>query len=121
MTLKTIIQILIYILLSSFGLVLLKAGANKSLEISFNNGNFQFNVNYVLIIGMFFYMLSFIMSLIAMKGINLNVFYPVSAGLVYVLVGLLSVVVLHEKISTRQIVGTVVVLVGVVIMNIKKV
>ncbi len=121
MTMKTIIQIVIYVLLSSFGLVFLKLGTNNALDFSFNDGNFTLHINYILIIGMFFYILSFITSLIAMKGMNLNIFYPVSAGLVYILVALLSVFVLHEKISLRQLFGMVVILAGVIIMNVKKV
>lgn len=119
MALKNVLQILIYVLLSSFGLVMLKIGTNHSLKFSLNEGNFTLSINYILIIGMFLYALSFITSLIAMKGIKLNIFYPVSAGLVYILVGLLSFFVLHEKISLTQIVGMGIILVGVVIMNIK--
>lgn len=121
MTIKTLIQILIYVLLSSFGLVMLKLGTSHALEFSINNGNVTLNINYLLLVGLFFYILSFITSLIAMKGINLNIFYPVSAGLIFVLVALLSVFVLHEKISIVQIVGMAVIVTGVFIMNIKKV
>lgn len=121
MTIKTLLQILIYVLLSSFGLVMVKLGTSHALEFSFDNGNFSLNINYMLFIGLFFYILGFIISLIAMKGINLNIFYPVSAGLIFVLVAVLSVFVLHEKISFVQIVGMAVIVTGVFIMNIKKV
>lgn len=120
MSLKNFLQIIIYVLLSSFGLVLLKIGSNKSFGISIHNGNFMLKFNYIILIGMGMYVLSFITSLIAMKGINLNVFYPISAGLVYILIGLLSFLLLHEKISLRQIVGMVIILVGVTIMNVKE-
>ena len=120
MALRNFLQILIYVLLSSFGLVLLKIGTNKSLGFSIHNGNFILNFNYIIIIGMGMYVFSFIMSLIAMRGINLNVFYPISAGLVYILIGLLSFFLLHEKISLRQIIGMVIILAGVVIMNVKE-
>ncbi len=120
MTLRNILQIVIYVILSSCGLVMLKIGTSHSLKFSLNKGNFTVSMNYILLIGMFFYVLSFITSLIAMKGIKLSIFYPVSAGLVYVLVGLLSFFVLHEKISLRQIAGMGIILAGVIIMNIKE-
>lgn len=117
---KNALYIFTYVVLSSFGLILLKIGTNNSLEVTFVNGNLKFSVNYVLLIGMLFYILSFITSLIAMKEINLNVFYPISAGLVYILVGILSFILLHEQLSIRQITGMVIILTGVLIMNINK-
>lgn len=120
MTLKNILQIVIYVILSSCGLVMLKIGTSHSLKFTLSKGNFTVSMNYILLIGMFFYVLSFITSLIAMKGIKLSIFYPVSAGLVYVLVGLLSFFVLHEKISLQQIAGMGIILAGVIIMNIKE-
>lgn len=120
MTIKNIVQIMIYSFLSSFGLVILKIGTNKELKVSFNKENFTINLNYILIIGLLFYVLSFITSLITMKGMQLNVFYPVSAGMVYVLVCLFSYFMLHEKISSRQAAGMIIILIGVIIMNVKK-
>lgn len=119
MTLKNMFKIILYVLFSSFGLVLLKMGT-KGLEISLHKGNFTLSINYILIIGMIFYVLSFLTSLITMKGMNLNVFYPISAGLVYIMVCILSYFILHEKMTLIQIIGICITLIGIVVMNIKK-
>lgn len=120
MDIKNIIKILLYVFFSSFGLILLKMGTNKELNLSWDKGNFTVKINYILIIGMLLYILSFLTSLVAMKGMNLSLFYPISAGLVYVLVCFLSWFWLKEKISTQQMVGMGIIFIGVIIMNIRK-
>ena len=70
--------------------------------------------------GALIYVVSFCLSMVVMKGMNLSLFYPLSAGLIYIAVCLLSFLVLKEKISTTQLIGMAVILAGVIIMNIKK-
>ncbi len=118
--LKSMMQIIVYIFFSSVGLILLKIGTNKKFELSFDSGNFLLGINYILIIGMLFYVASFLTSLIAMKGMQLSVFYPISAGMIYVMVCILSRVILHEEMTVKQIIGMCVILVGIIIMNIHK-
>jgi small multidrug resistance pump len=118
--LKNMMQIIVYIFFSSVGLILLKIGTNKKFELSFDSGNFLLGINYILIIGMLFYVASFLTSLIAMKGMQLSVFYPISAGMIYVMVCILSRVILHEEMTVKQIIGMCVILVGIIIMNIHK-
>ena len=55
-----------------------------------------------------------------MKGMNLSLFYPLSAGLIYIAVCVASYLVLKEKISVQQLIGMVVILAGIVIMNLGK-
>lgn len=112
--------ILIYVLFSVSGLLLLKIGTSKAFELSISEGNFSLTVSGVLVIGMCLYLLSFVTSLIAMKNMDLSVFYPISAGLAYVFVCLLSYVVLRENISRNQLIGMGFILVGVIMMNLKK-
>ena len=109
--------ILIYVAFSVTGLLLLKIG---TFSLSFSNGNFEFSVNSILLIGTVLYLLAFITSLIAMKTIDLSIFYPISAGLGYVLVCILSYIVLKETIAKEQLIGIVFILVGVILMNLKK-
>ena len=112
--------ILIYVAFSVTGLLLLKIGTTRSFSLSFSNGNFEFSVNSILLIGTVLYLLAFITSLIAMKTIDLSIFYPISAGLGYVLVCILSYIVLKETIAKEQLIGIVFILVGVILMNLKK-
>ncbi len=104
---------------SSSGLVLLKLGTEKGVEISFGEGLLNIHINLIFFIGMCLYVASFITSLIIMKNMDLKIFYPVSAGLVYILVCLLSRFILHEEITFIQLVGMSVILLGIILLNIK--
>ena len=55
-----------------------------------------------------------------MKAMDLSVFYPVSAGLGYVLVCILSYAILKERITAYQLIGILFILAGVILMNLKK-
>lgn len=112
--------IFVYVAFSVVGLLLLKIGTTRAFSLTYAEGNFDFKVNVVLLIGMCLYLMAFVTSLIAMKSIDLSVFYPVSAGLGYVFVCLLSYLVLKENISKEQLVGILFILIGVILMNLKK-
>ena len=73
-----------------------------------------------MIIGMVVYIVSFLLSLAVMKKMNLSVFYPISAGLIFILTCILSVVLLKEKVAVNQFIGMGIILIGIVVMNIKK-
>ena len=66
------------------------------------------------------YILSFLISLAIMKDMNLSVYYPVSAGLIYVMVCLLSVAIFSEKITIQQLIGMISIFIGIIVMNIGK-
>ena len=55
-----------------------------------------------------------------MSRFNLNYVYPISAGLIYIAIIALSVLLLKEKVTSTQIVGMIAILAGIIIMNIKK-
>jgi Membrane transporters of cations and cationic drugs len=112
-----ILKIILYVLFSSFGLVLLKMGVKHNFNILFAQYAISIQINYILILGAVFYIASFIMSLLIMKELNISIFYPVSVGLVYVLVCFLSRFLLNEKMGISQMVGIVIVLFGIIIMN----
>lgn len=112
--------ILLYVMFSVSGLLMLKMGAVKGLELQLLGGKIQLTINTFLLIGICFYIIAFMMSLIAMKSMDLSVFYPISAGLVYVFICFFSYVLLNEKITISQIIGTVFILLGVLLMNLNK-
>ena len=111
--------ILIYVLFSVSGLLMLKIGAGRDMRFQISQGTIDFSVNYILVLGLCCYIVSFVLSLVAMKTINLSVFYPLSTGLAYVFVCLASYLILKEAITWKQLMGMTFVLVGVVLMNLK--
>lgn len=111
--------LLIYVCCSAGGLLLLKLGVNNGVSLKFQSGMFQFEVNWILLLGVVVYIVSFLLSLFAMSKMNLSYFYPISAGLVFVVVCAVSVFVFKEKISMQQLVGIGMILVGVIVMNVQ--
>jgi Membrane transporters of cations and cationic drugs len=112
--------ILLYVMFSASGLLMLKIGTTQGLGLQISSGKVQLTVHIALLVGMCFYILSFILSLLAMKAMDLSVFYPVSAGLGYVLVCILSYAILKERITAYQLIGMLFILAGVILMNLKK-
>lgn len=114
------IGLLIYVIMSSLGLTLIKIGTANDFSLKLGRVGMQLQINYVLVAGMCIYIVSFLLSMMVMKKMNLSVFYPISAGLIYILICLLSVFVLKEKVSVNQMIGMGIILVGIVVMNFKK-
>lgn len=114
------IGLIIYVCLSALGLTLIKIGLNENSTLMINGKGFSLQFGWILIIGMCLYILSFLTSLIVMKGMDLSLYYPLSAGLIYIVVCALSVVVLKEKIEMLQLGGMAVILAGIIVMNLGK-
>lgn len=115
-----IIKIIIYALFSSLGLFFLKTGAGKDFGIFFSKSSVSLQMNYRIILGLFFYIVSFLLSLSIMKEENLSIFYSVSSGLAYIFVGLLSYFILKEYMPVIRIMGMGFILFGILLMNVKK-
>lgn len=111
------IGLIIYVCLSACGLTLIKLGLNRNGTLLIDKNGFSLSFSWLLVLGIIMYIASFLLSLIVMKSMNLSLFYPLSAGLVYVVVCIASFLVLKEKISTSQIIGMSVILAGIIIMN----
>ena len=119
-TAKGMIGLIVYVCLSATALTLIKLGLGKDSTLLLNKGGFNLNLSWMLVGGALMYVVSFCLSMVVMKGMDLSLFYPLSAGLIYVVVCLLSFLVLKEKITTTQLIGMIVILAGIVIMNLKK-
>ncbi len=119
-TAKGMIGLIVYVCLSATALTLIKLGLGKDSTLLLDKGGFNLNLSWMLVGGALMYVVSFCLSMVVMKGMDLSLFYPLSAGLIYVAVCVLSFLVLKEKISATQLIGMIVILAGIVIMNLKK-
>ena len=112
----SMIGLLIYVCLSATGLTMLKMGLDRGSTLLLDKSGFTLQFNWLLLLGMCVYVLSFLASLLVMKRMDLSLYYPISAGLVYIIVCLVSVLVLKEK----QLAGMAVIFVGIILMNLGK-
>ena len=117
---KHMIGLIIYVCLSATALTLIKLGLGKDSTLLLNKGGFSLSLSWMLVLGACLYVVSFLTSMVVMKGMNLSVFYPLSAGMIYIAVCVLSFLLLKEKITTTQLIGMAVILAGIVFMNLIK-
>lgn len=115
-----IVKMVIYALLSSMGLLFLKIGAGKDFGVDLSGNSISVQINYVLILGIFFYTMSFLFSLMILKEANLSVYYSVCSGLAYICVMFLSYFILKEYMTRLQLLGMFLILAGIILINIKK-
>ena len=114
------IGLLIYVCCSAAGLTLIKIGLTQNSSLIFNKAGFSLSFSWILILGICLYIMSFLLSMLVMKNMNLNLFYPLSAGMIYIVVCVLSYVVLKEPVGLMQFLGMAIILAGIIIMNLGK-
>lgn len=117
---KQMIGLFIYVCLSATGLTLIKIGLDKNTSLLLDRSGFSLSFSWILLLGMCLYILSFLTSMLVMKNMDLSVYYPLSAGLIYIVVCVLSVIVLKEHLTWNQLVGMGIILAGIIFMNIGK-
>ena len=74
-------------------------------------------LNYVLIGGVLAYVASLGFYMFAIKDVNLSIGYPVSVSCAIMLVTVLSSVLLKENISVSQIIGGIIILIGIFVLT----
>jgi len=112
------IAFMLYLALSASGLILLKSGSGDFV-ISLSNHVFSLSVNFKMLLGALFYVMSFLLFMLIIPKFNLSYIYPMSAGLLFIIILVASVFILGEKITLIQAIGTLLILAGVIALNIK--
>lgn len=109
--------LLLYVCMSAAGLTMIKIGTSKESTLLLDSAGFNLKLSWILVIGLCVYVLSFLLSIMVMKRMNLTIFYPVSAGLIYILVSLSGFLILKEAITIQQLIGMAIILSGIIVMN----
>lgn len=116
---KKIISIALYIFLYLSGLIFMKLGVNTG-ELAVNEGVISFSINIISMLGLVCYIASFFVFTIIVVKFELSYIIPLTSGIVQVLTLVSGFIVFHESISIKGIIGAIFIIVGIVIMNIKK-
>ncbi len=109
----------IYTLLTVSGLVFFKIGTNKQFDVALMQGNFNLNINLLAVLGLVFYVISFLMYMFLVSKFDLSYIVPISTGLVYLATFVCSITIFKELITVQHIFGAVLVLAGIILINIK--
>ena len=115
---STFIYILFYLIFSVSGLLLMKNGSGDT-SIVLLNSKLMLNIKLQLLIGGLFYIISFIFWIFILKNYKLNYIFPIVTGLGYFFIMFSSFFVLKEPITIMQSIGSIVIFLGIILINIK--
>lgn len=111
------VTIAIYMFFSASGMILFKKGTQDAFTLSVANGIFQFRISLVSILGLACYGCSFLMNLLLISKYNLSYIVPITTGLIYVVIFVVSATAFNESVSMVHVIGAAVVLLGIVMIN----
>lgn len=110
----------VYLLLSISGVVLFKLGTQKEFLFSISNGIFSFKISLLSILGLLCYVCSFLMYMFLISTFDMTYIVPVTTGINQVLTIIVAVMIFKESLTLSKMAGTVLIVLGVVIINLKK-
>lgn len=115
-----ILLIIVYVMLTSAGLILMKKGGNAG-KITIGAGEFGFSMSWISALGFVCYIISFLLfTRIIMMFDNVSYISPICNGIAQTCIVIASIIFLKEKFSMYTIGGALLVISGVIIMNLKK-
>ena len=112
--------VILYLILTVSGLVLMKKGGNSG-NFAYNNGDIAFSINWISAMGFLCYICSFLLFTRMVIIFDLSYIMPLTTGIVQIMTLIASSVVFKENISKQGIIGACIIIVGLIIMNYKKV
>lgn len=115
-----IILIAVYIILTIGGVVLFKLGTQKDFLVSIATGVFTLKISLLSIIGLVCYLCSFFMYMFLISKFDLTYIVPVTTGIVQVATFVLAIIIFKESVTVSKVVATGLILIGVILLNIKK-
>ncbi|MGC6768411.1 hypothetical protein [Enterococcus sp. LJL51] len=107
----------IYVVLSSLGLILFKLGS-KDLNVVFQQQLFSFSMSWIVLAGIFCYLASFLLWLVIVNKSELSYIYPLSIACINIAILVGSHFILNEAIGIKELVGTGVIIIGIILMKI---
>jgi drug/metabolite transporter (DMT)-like permease len=111
--------IVFYVLFAVSGSTLIKLGGIldiKKVAIPF----IEINISWITFLGFVFYGLSFITYTILLNKFELSFISPLTVAFVYILLMITSFLIFKEPITFQKIAGSALILLGVILMLIKK-
>lgn len=113
------IMVGIYLILTVSGLVLMKLGGNTG-SFAMENGNINFGISPISLLGFVCYICSFLLYTRIVVMFDLSYITPICTGIVQILTLVASKIVFKENISVYGIIGASLIIIGLIVMNLKK-
>ena len=116
---KKVFLVILYVIFAILGLILMKLGGNTG-NITFEQSSFIFSMSIISCLGFISYIASFLLFTNIVVKFDLSYITPITTGVVQVLTLVCGYIIFNENISINGIVGVALVIIGIIIMNIKK-
>lgn len=111
--------IALYVLFSVSGVVFFKMGSADAMTLEVSRSNFSVQISWLSVIGLASYVISFLIYMGLVSKNDLSYLMPVVTGAVYLLTMCASVLIFKERIQCFQLLGSVLILAGLILMNVK--
>lgn len=110
------ILFILYVILSTSGLLLFKLGSgNVSMVIK--QSIFSLNISLISILGLVCYLISFILWMYIISKSKVSIIVPLGVAFTNIAVLIGSTIILKEAISIRTVLGTIIILLGIFVLN----
>ncbi|HIT21532.1 MAG TPA: hypothetical protein IAB56_00985 [Candidatus Scybalousia intestinigallinarum] len=113
-----IILTVVYIILTTLGIFLMKLGGN-SLSLSFTNG-VNFKIGFVTLLGFLSYLGSFLLWQKLIVTFDLSYIVPITTGICQLLILIIGICFFKEQVNIVSIVGAILIIIGVVLLALGK-
>ena len=114
-----VILVIIYLIFTTSGLILIKLGGNSG-SVQLINSNLNFSINWISMIGMFLYIISFLLFTKIVTLFNLSYIFPICMGIVQILTLVAAFLIFKERFTPWMILGVSLVIIGIILMNFKR-
>ena len=108
-----------YAVFTVVGLICYKYGTNINSNLVFKDLSINFNIHIVAIIGLVFYLISFLLYIIVLPKFNLTTILPIISAITSVGIYILSIIILKEPITIQKVIGAAIIAIGVFVMSFK--
>ena len=113
-------MIVLYLVLTISGLILYKKGTSNDFLINFSNGMLNIKLSWLSIMGLFCYLCSFLIYMLILPKYDLTYIMPLMSAFSSISIYLLAILVLKESVTVTGIIGTIVIIIGVLLINWKR-
>jgi multidrug transporter EmrE-like cation transporter len=111
--------IFIYLILTVSGLTLVKLGSKGNPLLSRADDKLVWNVGPLVLLGLAFYVLSFLLFMWLISQYQLSVLIPLTTALVQLLIFIIAVTLFNEQFTFLKLVALVLIVAGVVLLQVK--
>ena len=109
----------LYLLFTTSGLIFMKLGNNAG-TIAINQGTLNFTINLVSMLGLFLYIISFLLFTKIVTSYDLSYILPILTGITQILSLIAALIIFKEHVTIKGFVGIALIIIGIIIMNFKK-